>query len=99
MTANFPIGTLSRRDGLEAEIQRVLLLIQQAEERLQIQERLLSEMQAKGIVPSQARATSRRFQDLIGESYAHLADLMELERGRPIDRVESEGAKSRSDWD
>ena len=80
MTANYSLGSSGSRYELETEIRRVILLIQQAEERLQVQQRLLSEIRANGIAASQAEATMRRFQELIDEFCAHLADLVELQR-------------------
>ena len=65
---------------LEAETQRVVDLIRQAEEGLEVRQRLLAEL--RGAPATQVELTMHVYREIVGDLIAHLAHLNEL-RGRP----------------
>ena len=79
MSRNPSIGTTGFSHELDTEIQRVIALIRQAEERLNVQQRLLSELQSAN--STHLELTMHVYRELVGELIAHLAHLTELKRG------------------
>ena len=76
MPTNSSIGKTGIQHELDTEIQRVIALIRQAEERLDVQQRLLSERQSAS--STQVELTMHVYRELVCELIAHLAHLNEL---------------------
>jgi hypothetical protein len=78
MPTNYSFRKMGFQHELETEIQRVIALICHAEERLEVQQRLLSELRGKAATSTQVELTMHVYRELVGELKAHLADLNEL---------------------
>jgi hypothetical protein len=76
MPTNSSIEKTVIQHELDTEIQRVIALIRQAEERLDVQQRLLSELQSSS--STQVELTMYVYRELVCELITHLAHLNEL---------------------
>ena len=65
----------ARRDD---EVSRILLLIEQAEAKLDLQYKLLVDLHAKGVSSTRAVNTMHLFEEVIADLYSHLAAVQKL---------------------
>jgi hypothetical protein len=60
------------------ELRRVVLLIDEAEAKLERQYKLLNEVRAKGLSTERAEATMHLLEELLADLYTHLAVVQKL---------------------